>query len=122
MLVVKLKSRQSDLEVYFEADMIEEILEKAGYTETTSIAETVKVYYTKAKLKPADINIKYMSREEYVKLLDLITTDGNFFDVYSSDGDSYTKCFHKNDLALKPNIDKQSDKRFYTGTLSLGVR
>ena len=120
--MVKLKSRQSELEVIFEADIIDEILEKAGYTETTSIAETVKVYYTKAKLRPADINIKYMTKDNYDKLLELISSDGNFFDIYSSDGDSFTKCFHKNDLSLKKNIDKQSDKKFYTGTLTIGVR
>ena len=120
--MVRLKSRQTDLEVYFEADMIDSILEKRGYYETSSIAETIKSGYIKAKIKPADINIKYITTEQYNKLIELITNNGNFFDLECDDGISFSMCYHKNELSLKRNFDRQNNSYFYTGTLSLGVR
>ena len=120
--MVRLKSRQTDLEVYFEADMIDEVVEKAGYYETNSIAETIKSGYTKLKIKPSDINIKYMTREQYMKLIEITSSDGNFFDVECDDGISFSKCYHKNEISLKRSLDRQNNSYFYTGTLSLGVR
>lgn len=120
--MIRLKSRQSELEVYFEADMIDEIIEKAGYQETSSLAETTKSYYTKIKIRPSDINIKYIDSAQYKKLIEMIGLDGNFFDLECDDGISFSKCFHKNDLSLKRNFDRKNNSYFYTGTLSLGVR
>lgn len=120
--MVKLKSRQSDLEVYFEAEMIDEIVSKAGYTETSSIYETNKTYYTKVKILPSDITVKYMTREQYLNLVELFTVDGNLFDLETDEGDSFLKCYHKDDLKLTKNRNRQNNSYFYTGTLSLGVR
>ena len=121
--MVILKSRNSDLEVMMQCDLFDETFEKLGFVETDSINCFYKSYSIRDRVKPSDLTIRYISKSEYVKLLELISSDGNNFDLESTEGDSYTKLyFNKSDLTLKRNYDRLSDSYFYSGTLSLGMR
>lgn len=120
--MIRLKSRQSDLEVLFESELIQESMDLRGFQTTNSISEHNKTYFTRAVIKPTSLEVKYMNQQNYTNLLDLITTDGNLFDVESTEGESYLKVYHNGNITLTKQKDKKTNKFFYTGTLNVEVR
>jgi len=121
--MITLKSRNSDLSVVFSNEMVQEDLELRGWQVTNSISEHQKAYYTRSVIKPRDLNVLKMNRVNYMNLLELISIDGNNFDIISTDGEMFNNCYIDGSLTtLNKMKDKITKEIYYSGSLKINVR
>lgn len=119
--MVRLISKNSDLEVVFEAEMIQDQINMRGFGVTTSTNEINKPYVIRVTSEPTSITITYMSTNMYKKLLQLIDSDGNSFEIITSEGDYFDNCYISQNPALTKMEDKIKKSYYRKGTLNIGM-
>ena len=122
--MIKFKSRKLGIEVFFEQEetYIQDTFDVRGETITTSLSEHIKSYHTRSVLKPSEIKVKYMTKVEYLKLLEMRDKD-NFFDIETDYGDTYSQCLMTGSISSLQKIpNRQNNSNFYSGSLTVEVR
>ena len=122
--MIKFKSRKLGIEVFFEQEetYIQDTFDVRGETITTSLSEHIKSYHTRSVLKPSEIKVKYMTKAEYLKLLEMRDKD-NFFDIETDYGDTYSQCLMTGSISSLQKIpNRQNNSYFYSGSLTVEVR
>ena len=122
--MIKFKSRKLGIEVFFEQEetYIQDVFDVRGETITTSLSEHIKSYHTRSVLKPSEIKVKYMTKVEYLKLLEMRDKD-NFFDIETDYGDTYSQCLMTGSISSLQKIpNRQNNSYFYSGSLTVEVR
>ena len=122
--MIKFKSRKLGIEVFFEQEetYIQDTFDVRGETITISLSEHIKSYHTRSVLKPSEIKVKYMTKAEYLKLLEMRDKD-NFFDIETDYGDTYSQCLMTGSISSLQKIpNRQNNSYFYSGSLTVEVR
>ena len=122
--MIKFKSRKLGIEVFFEQEetYIQDTFDIRGETITNSLSEHIKSYHTRSVLKPSEIKVKYMTKVEYLKLLEMRDKD-NFFDIETDYGDTYSQCLMTGSISSLQKIpNRQNNSYFYSGSLTVEVR
>lgn len=122
--MIKFKSRKLGIEVFFEQEetYIQDVFDVRGETITTSLSEHIKSYHTRSVLKPSEIKVKYMTKAEYLKLLEMRDKD-NFFDIETDYGDTYSQCLMTGSISSLQKIpNRQNNSYFYSGSINVEVR
>jgi hypothetical protein len=117
--MIRLLSKNSDLEVIFEGT-VKDNINMRGLGITTSSNEINKPYVIRVTQDATEITVTYMSTKMYSNLLKLIN-EGNSFEIISSEDDYFDNCY----ISQNPTLDKMEDKvkktYYRKGTLSTGA-
>lgn len=117
--MIRLISKNSDLEVVFEGTLKDNI-NMRGFGVTTSTNEINKPYVIRVTQDPTEITITHMSTKMYINLLKLIN-DGNLFEIMTSEDDYFDNCY----ISQNPSLDKMQDKvkktYYRKGSLNIGA-
>ena len=106
-----------------EADLIQPKPTLRGNVETASITEHNKNYFTRPVMEVGDLNITHMTKKNYDKLTAMFFYMGNIFELESTDGDYFTKCYISGgSIGLTREKDKSTGEFIYSGTLPIGSR
>ena len=117
--MVRLVSKNSDLEVVFEGTLKDNI-NMRGFGVTTSTNEINKPYVIRVTQDPTEVTITHMSTSMYKKLLQLIN-EGNLFEVITSEDDYFDNCYISQNPTLEKMQDKVKKTYYRKGTLSIGA-
>lgn len=117
--MIRLISKNSDLEVVFEGTLKDSI-NMRGFGVTTSTNEINKPYVIRVTQDPTEITITHMSTKMYINLLKIIN-EGNLFEIMTSEDDYFDNCY----ISQNPTLEKMEDKvkkiYYRKGTINVGA-
>ena len=117
--MIRLISKNSDLEVVFEGTLKDSI-NMRGFGITTSTNEINKPYVIRVTQDPTEVTVTHMSTKMYANLLKLIN-EGNSFEIITSEDDYFDNCYISQNPILEKIEDKVKKSYYRKGTLNIGM-